>query len=678
MRKFIFALICLFVSFNSFGQDADTTVVALDEIVVSSFYQSSSTVSSIMGPKEIARVNYGQEPSHLFSKMPSIVSMNDNGTEFGYGYYRIRGLDQTRINVTLDGCPWNEAEDYGAYFANSPDLMSSMQSIRVERGAGSSYNGIAGVAGGIMLESINIFNPDNESYVYTSTGSFNTYKGTVVYNMYPTNGWGLHVKTTYQHTDGFRDYGFNNSQAVTVKTGYKINDKQTIDVLSMNGWHKNGQGWLGNTLEELAVNPMANGNTKAETDNWFMSMNRIQYKMWATDNLLVSSSVYYQFQDGSYRMDLDNYMRRMVGESSNTNILYDYGLTHRMVGANLVGKYYMNPVTLTVGTNGYTFSRDHFLDNKSVNTTDADYYSNRGIKTDVTTFAMLQYKPVRELTFSGNVQYRYAAFDYIDYVDGSKSFNRITNDTEWDFCNYGFNVEYTPENSTKVYAKFNHVNREPTRSDMFGGNESYTGELVTIKPEKANDVEFGFEYALGNKIYASFNYYNMWFKNELILNGEYGLNGLPCHENATTSFRRGIELDVRWRIVSYLNFDVNGSYSSNKVSSETFGDRKNHVMTPSVTLNGDLYWEQDNFTCGFDTNFRDKMYADISNMHTVPYLWTLNFHGAYREGDVEIGLRVNNLTNKVNYYNAAVADNGRVLYFRNSGINFNLSIKYNF
>ena len=385
MRKFIFVLICFFVSFNSFGQDADTTVVALDEIVVSSFYQSSSTVSSIMGPKEIARVNYGQEPSHLFSKMPSIVSMNDNGTEFGYGYYRIRGLDQTRINVTLDGCPWNEAEDYGAYFANSPDLMSSMQSIRVERGAGSSYNGIAGVAGGIILESINIFNPDNESYVYTSTGSFNTYKGTVVYNMYPTNGWGLHVKTTYQHTDGFRDYGFNNSQAVTIKTGYKINDKQTIDILSMNGWHKNGQGWLGNTLEELAVNPMATGNTKAETDNWFMSMNRIQYKMWATDNLLVSSSVYYQFQDGSYRMDLDNYMRRMVGESSNTNILYDYGLTHRMVGANLVGKYYMNPLTLTVGANGYTFSRDHFLDNKSVNTTDADYYSNRGIKTDVTT-----------------------------------------------------------------------------------------------------------------------------------------------------------------------------------------------------------------------------------------------------------------------------------------------------
>ena len=96
--------------------------------------------------------------------MPSIYSTNDNGTEFGYGYFRIRGLDQTRINVTLDGCPWNEAEDYGSYFANSPDLMSSMHSIKVDKGTSSSYNGIAGVAGGISLESVNLYR-DTTSYL---------------------------------------------------------------------------------------------------------------------------------------------------------------------------------------------------------------------------------------------------------------------------------------------------------------------------------------------------------------------------------------------------------------------------------------------------------------------------------------------------------------------------------
>lgn len=145
MRIYL-TFICCFIALISAAHESDTTVVALDEIVVSSFYQSTSTVSSVLTPYDIAKTNYGQEPSHVFAKMPSIISLSDNGTEYGYGYYRIRGLDQTRINVTIDGCPWNEAEDYGSYFANSPDLMSSMQTIRVERGAGSSYNGIAGVA----------------------------------------------------------------------------------------------------------------------------------------------------------------------------------------------------------------------------------------------------------------------------------------------------------------------------------------------------------------------------------------------------------------------------------------------------------------------------------------------------------------------------------------------------
>ena len=677
MKKSIFTLIFTFICATVFAQESDTTIVALDEIVVSSFYQSSSTVSSVVGPQDMARSNYGQEPSHVFSKMPSIISLSDNGTEYGYGYYRIRGLDQTRINVTLDGCPWNEAEDYGSYFANSPDLMSSMQTIRVERGAGSSYNGVAGVAGGIMLESVNIFDPSNDSYAYLSAGSYWSHKGTVVYNMRPQNGWGLHVKATHQYTKGFRDYGFNSSQAFTIKTGYKFNEKSSLDFLSMNGFHCNGQGWIGNTLEELELNPRANGNTQAEDDGWFMSMNRLQYKMWASENLLVSSSVYYQFQDGSYRFDLDNYMKRMVGDELTSGSIYDYGLRHRMVGANVVGKYYLSPVRLTVGVNGYTFSRDHFLDNKSVNVSDTEYYNNRGIKTDVSTFVMLQYKPVDGVIFSGNVQYRYASFDYIDYVNRANDFYRTDNDTEWDFINYGFTFEYTPENSTKVYAKFNHVNREPTRSDMFGGNENFIGTLATIKPEKANDVEFGFEYALGNKIYANMNFYHMQFKNELILNGDYGVNGLPCHDNALESYRNGLEIDVRWRMVSLLNFDINGSYSSNKAITETFGET-NHILTPSITANADLYWEDYNFNVGFDTNYRSKMYVDTANEYSLPYLWTLNFHGMYRYRDVEFGVRVNNLTNKVNYCTGAVNDKGEMLYFRNAGTNFNVSVKYIF
>ena len=85
----------------------------LDELTVTSFYRTATTLGSVVDSKSLIKANYGQEPSWLFAKMPSIFAFSDNGTDFGYGYFRIRGLDQTRINVTLDGMPWNEAEDFG-------------------------------------------------------------------------------------------------------------------------------------------------------------------------------------------------------------------------------------------------------------------------------------------------------------------------------------------------------------------------------------------------------------------------------------------------------------------------------------------------------------------------------------------------------------------------------------
>lgn len=659
------------------AQESDTTTVALDEIVVSSFYQTTSTVSSTMGEYELSTMNYGQEPSHAFSRMPSIISLSDNGTDFGYGYFRIRGLDQTRINVTLDGCPWNEAEDYGSYFANSPDLMSSMETIRVEKGAGSSYNGIAGVAGGIMLESPNIFRPE-QSYVYLGGGSFNTFKVTGVYNMLPTNGWGLHVKATHQQTSGFRDYGFNKSQALTVKFGKKFSDRASLDFLTMNGFHRNGQGWLGNTLEELEVNPRANGCTEAEDDNWFMTMNRLQYKQWLSEKTLLTSTVYFQFQDGSYRFDLDNYMKRMADpEWETTGALYDYALRHHMVGANIAAKYYLGQLTLTTGMNGYHYARNHHLGEKSINVGKEEAYDNTGAKTDVSAFAMLQWKPVDGLILSGNVQYRYADFSYRDNLDNRFSFNPADMNTAWNFCNFGFNAEYTLRNSLKFYGKFNYVNREPTRSDMFGGNETFGGELTTIQPELAKDLEIGVEYSLGNCIYANVNLYHMWFDNELVLNGEYGLNGLPCHDNAENSYRRGIEADVRWTFCGYFNLNVNGSLSQNRTETPTFG-KTTHVLTPWGTGNADFFYSDGIAMAGLNFNARSGMFADMGNEFELPSMWSLNLYGSYCWRDIELGLRLNNITNNVTYCTGALGGNNVPLYFRNAGFNFNVSIKYLF
>lgn len=672
MKKWLFTLSLTFIATVMVAQSDS---INLDEVVITSMYKTHINGGGELKSAEISKLNYGQEPSNMFTKMPSVISLNDNGTEFGYGYFRIRGLDQTRINVSLDGCPWNEAEDFGSYFANSPDLLSSMSSVSVERGSSSMYNGIAGVAGGILLESVNLYK-DTTSHVSLSTGSFDTYRGSVVYNMGNKNGWGLHIKATHQETAGYRDNSHNRSEAFTIKTGYKFNMNHSIDFLSMNGYHTNGQGWIGSTEEELTYNKTANGCLPTEDDEWFMTMNRIQYKGWLSNSTLLSSSVYYQYQTGAYRMDLDNYMIKMVDKNwTPTYALYNYGLTHHMYGANVLLKQNVSNFDFIGGINAYQYRRDHYLKESSLNIMPEEFYDNRGTKNDMSAFVQAKYTSNR-LSLGANVQYRYVNFYYDDFKVPSNSFNASDYDTEWNFINYGFNVKYNIINGLNAFASYSHVNREPTRSDMFGGNETFMG-LSTIESEKSNDVEAGLEYK-SKYVDVSANYFYMWFDNELILNGEYGLNGLPCHENAKSSYRTGVELSAEVRPVNNLSFILNGAYSKNTVESETFGN-KTHVLSPDLTLNADLQYSKNDWMVGLNFNYHSEMYVDMANEYKLPHLMTLNLYGELSlTDDIKVALRANNITNRVNYCTGAVGADGEMRYMQNAPANFNVSFNYIF
>ena len=154
MKKVILTFALALISASAFSQNDTTNAKTLKEVSIVSSYRVKSDNGSLVTSKKMKEENNGKEPCFIFAKMPSIFAYGDNGSEFGYGYMRIRGLDQTHTNVTLDGMPWNEAEDFGCYFANSPDLMSSMHSIKVERGASVAGNGTAAFAGNISLESV--------------------------------------------------------------------------------------------------------------------------------------------------------------------------------------------------------------------------------------------------------------------------------------------------------------------------------------------------------------------------------------------------------------------------------------------------------------------------------------------------------------------------------------------
>lgn len=675
MKKILYLLIAILMSTTIYAENFESTVdstINLNEVSVTSLYRNNVNTGYLITHDKLVSDNHGQEPSHVFSFMPNIFSMSDNGTEFGYGYFRIRGLDQTRINVTLDGMPWNEAEDYGTYFANSPDLMSSLHSIKVERGTSSSNNGTASSGGSINLESIDLLK-DTISYAYVGGGSYKTYKTSIIYNSgLFKNHHALHVKATQQQTDGFKDNSFNNSQAFTIKYGYFFNDRHNIEVLSLNGRHRNCQGWLGNTMDELRANKHANGNIKTEDDEWIQTINKIQYKGQLRDNVILTASTYLQYQNGWYNMDLDNYMNRMVDPAwIPTNILYSYGLTHYLYGGNVATKIYLDNLSITVGANAYAYDRNHFMADHGKNIPDIEYYDNTGHKNDVNAFLSASYT-LGKFNIGANAQYRHVDFRYhTAYYE----FDRFAYDTNWNFINWGANVEYNFTNNMKAYARYSEVSREPTRTDMFGGNEYFTGNITTNKAERSHDVEVGYE-VRSNKVKANVNLYYMAFTNERVLNGQYGLNGLPLHDTADKSYRMGIEGTVDWNFWKGFHYVMNGSLSKNKIDTETFNN-KTHILTPAVTFNNEINYDGGNWIVALNNKYRSNMYIDQANNYKVPYYLTFNIRGSYRYKKAEFGLYVNNILNRTNYYNAAEGATG-LLWFREGGTNVFADVKYYF
>lgn len=693
MKKLISIITIVSIYLTAYSQGTDTTsnnVVKLDGVTVTSVLGSHTSEAQTIMQKEISNVNVGQEPSHVFKSMPSIYARSDNGTDFGYGYYYIRGFDQTRINVTLDGMPWNEAEDFGTYFANSPDLMGSLHSMTVERGTSSKTIGISASAGNILLESVNL-RTDTTSYLQGVYGSFNTYKVSGVYNMGIKKGFGLHVRATTSHTDGYRENSWNNSHALTAKLGYFFNDRHNIDFISINGYHSNCQGWIGVTENELETNPRANGNTRLETDNWIQSINKISYKGWLSDNTVLMGSLYLQYQTGSYRFDLDNYMSRIEVFPISTGIIYDYGLTHYLYGGNIMVKSFIGKVaSIYGGVNAYGYQREHYMDNRNrvhwSNVDTSEFYDNIGYKVDVTPFFGVNFV-FDKFSLGGNLQFRYVDFRYNDKTVGiCLSANDMN--TRWYFFNGGIDMSYQFNNEHNLYAKLAVSNREPIRSDMFGGNEHLHADSINLKglctttPELVHDVEFGWN--LDNRyVKANVNLFYMHFKNELVLNGTLGTNGLPGHENAKDSYRTGVEVTVMAEPFKGFHLANSTSYSYGEITTESFG-LQHHVFFPAWTLNQDIYYDNLHVGCakfmfGVNYYFRSPIHISLPNDKILPSNMSLNVYcNVLVKKHVELGVRFNNITNHKNYSYGSINGAGELLYVQEARFNFLASLKYIF
>ena len=657
MPKRLFILACLFTCIINAQQN--DTITKLDEVILIYRADSATPVTFTDIPAaSIEMKSTGQEPSFILAETPSVTAYSDGGNTQGYSYFRMRGIDQTRINISLDGVPLNEPEDQGAYFSNYPDILNSVSRIHIQRGVGTSKNGTASYGGSVQL-----FSPDLSAGRQVSLGagygSFNSLRLYGEYNSALNNNKALYARVSYIASDGYKYNSSNKSQSVFVSAGW-FKEKSQWKVNFLAGHQKNELAWLGVTDSLIAIDRRTNANHN-ENDNFTQALVQVLNKQHLSPVSSLQASIYYTFLDGDYDFDPNNYGYPPTEE------LFNYAFLSNLGGFFSNYIFSKRGLTWTSGIHGNVYSRRHRGSERTAGT----LYENTGYKNEASAFTKAEWELGRFNLFT-DLQYRHTSFNYT----GSISFDRIT----WNFFNPKAGISFNPRASTTIYYSIGSTKREPTRNDMFGGNddlladESGNALLFNTIPEKVVDHELGIRMGSQNKS-LGLNAFLMDFEDEIVLNGKFGPNGIALTNNVRQSIRTGLELCAGYTAGNF-SFINNSSYiySHIKEQRETFSP----ILTPKVIINQEIRYSRDDLSISLSGRYQDKSFIDFANSTAINSYILLNSRVSYAFKGIEVTVFINNITNEKYFNNGYVDTDGSKKYFVQAPINYYLFLKYTF
>jgi len=662
-KYFILLLLTILTSRQLKAQDTlrlDTTKTLQEVIITYQADKLTPITFQNISSKGLKAKSTGQEPSFLLSETPSITNYSDAGNSQGYSYFRLRGIDQTRINTTLDGVPLNEPEDQGAYFSNYPDIFNSVSKIQIQRGVGTSKNGVASYGGSVQLFSPNLYDSTKTTFGF-GYGSFNSLRAFGEYNSGLKKHKAIYARASQIYSDGYKYNSSNNSQSVFISGGL-FYDKSTWKINLLVGHQQNQLAWIGVSDSLIETDRKTNAN-KNEKDQFTQCLAQIQNNWRPNIFSSIQSSVYYTFLKGNYDFNLNNFLGLPT-----TNELYNYAFQSNLIGFFSNYTFSKKRFNWTTGIHGNIYDRKHIGSEKTL----GQLYKNTGYKNEVSVFTKADYT-FKWLTFFADIQYRYSTFDYKGTVALGK--------TQWHFINpkAGLSVEIKP--NSIIYYSIGSTSREPTRNDMFGGNDDLLADslgnaILSIKtPEYVLDHELGFRHQ-SKKLNFNLNLYYMDFKNEIVLDGKFGPNGLALTNNVEQSFRIGVELSVTYKVSKSFSLINNSSfnYSRIKEQKEVFTP----ILTPPLIINQEAEYSYKGFSVVVSARYQDKSFIDFANTSTVKSYFLLNGRVSYDIKGFQICVFVNNITNSKYFNNGYVDFDGSKKYFVQAPTNFYASIKYSF
>jgi iron complex outermembrane receptor protein len=605
------------------AEDRGAKPVLHEAIVVSGIRAEEKTpvTKTDIDKATIEKDYYGQDIPLLLRDTPSINAYAEAGVGgSGYSYITLRGISPTRINFTLDGVPLADSEDMGTYFADFPDLAHSLESIQVQRGVGTSTVGSPSFGGSINLESIAL-SQSPETTAELGAGSYGTKFATVAYQSgFLPSGFALYTRVSAQQSDGFRESSGVRQRNVFVSAAKTFANSQ-LKLTGFTGHEYSQLAFFATDADTLKQNLRANPLTPSDKDSFGYDLAQLQYI-----RANMTASAYYQRGYGWY--DLAGFR---------------YGLDGLLLGGMLTSSASYGPVAANYGVHINQFRREHTRDTgvgaaAPGRTRD---YTNEGTKGEANAFAKFRYDPARWHLYA-DAQLRTADFHY----HGNVSVGSI----RWTFFNPKIGARYDLSSSSGVYASVGMSTREPTRNDLFQGedNASFAHDLRAVKPERLVDLEAGWDYR-GRATTLKANVYAMHFRNEIAATGELSDIGLALRRNVDRSTRRGVELEAAWQAAPSLRLRGNANFSRNRIDQWLeFRDVK-PLLTPEILLNQTIeYTPRRALTLGATGRYSGKSYLDNTNDERLitPSFFTLEVNAALDVNThARVRVQVNNVLN---------------------------------
>ncbi len=682
------------------------TAFLTEEIIVRATRadEKSATTYKNLSKKDIEVNNFGQDLPFLLNNTPGVVVTSDAGAGVGYTGIRIRGSDATRVNITINGIPYNDSESQGTFWVNMPDFASSVDNIQIQRGVGTSTNG-AGAFGG----SVNIQTVSSSDVPYAelnnSYGSFNTWKNTVkVGTGLIDNKWSFDGRLSRIKSDGFIDRAASDLKSYFLSGAYHgKTDLLRINVFS--GVEKTYQAWNGvpesklrgdqeglnthynNNIDYLYYTPADRANLfdsdnrtynqftyKNQTDNYWQDHYQALYAKQFSNKFSFNGALHYTKGKGYYEEykpvePFEDYglANVTIGGSTltETDLIRRRWLDNDFYGVTYAFNYKpQDRLSFILGGAYNEYKGKHFGEiiwsQYASNSVYGDhYYDNLGKKKDFNIYGRINYSLDEQLGLFADLQYRRVNYA----VNGTESeLNLLDIKDQLNFFNPKFGATYFISPASNIYASFSVANKEPGRDDYV---QAVPGQYP--EAERLNNVEAGYR-VKGTGFNAGLNAYGMFYKDQLVITGKLNDVGEYNRQNVPDSYRIGLEFDGSYTLNPHFLLNANAAFSRNKIKNFTeyiddYDTGEQHInnytstdisFSPNAVVFGELvYTPVKGFALALQSKYVSKQYMDNTQhedrklnsywVNNVRIGYDFNFKGIK---NINIGLLANNILNK--------------------------------